>query len=275
MMSTVDCKLIFFFRKEKGRYPERMAGFELLSDQGLRLDGRKAGELRRVQCRMGVFGQADGSAYLEQGNTRVLAAVYGPHDMSRDTRLRPHHDKVVVNCQYSMAVFSTGERKRRPRGDRKSMEMSQHLKQTFEATIKVELYPRSQIDIFVEVLQADGGNYCACVNAATLALVDAGILLVDYVTACTASLVTDTHTPLVDISSLESTTGSPELTLATHPKSGQIVLLEMSHRFHLDHLSSVMDVALAGCRDISSILDTVVRKHVANTGAQLGWEHKK
>ena len=53
-----------------------------------------------------------------------------------------------VNC-----TFSTGERKRRPRGDKKSLEMSQHLKQTFEATIKTELYPRSQIDIFVEVLQ--------------------------------------------------------------------------------------------------------------------------
>ena len=82
---------------------------------------------------------------------KVLAAVYGPHDMSRDTRLRPLHDRVVVNCQYSMAVFSTGERKNRPRGDRKSLEMSQHLKQTFEATIKVELYPRSQIEIFVEI----------------------------------------------------------------------------------------------------------------------------
>ena len=58
----------------------------------------------------------------------------------------------------------------------------------FQATIKTELYPRSQIDIFVEVLQADGGNYCACVNAATLALIDAGIPLKDYVTACTASL---------------------------------------------------------------------------------------
>ena len=52
-----------------------------------------------------------------------------------------------------MAVFSTGERKRRPRGDRKSQEMSIHLRQTFEAAIKTELYPRSQIDIFVEVLQ--------------------------------------------------------------------------------------------------------------------------
>ena len=123
-----------------------MAGFELLSDQGLRLDGRKAGELRRIECRMGVFSQADGSSYLEQGNTRVLCAVYGPHDM-RESRMRPHHDKVVVNCQYSMATFSTGERKRRPRGDMRSTEMSQHLRQTFEATIKTELYPRCLCDL--------------------------------------------------------------------------------------------------------------------------------
>lgn len=60
-------------------------------------------------------------------------------------------DQAVVNCQYSMAVFSTGERKRRPRGDRKSQEMSMHLRQALSAAIKTELYPKSQIDIFVEV----------------------------------------------------------------------------------------------------------------------------
>lgn len=59
-----------------------MAGVELLSDQGYRLDGRKATELRKLQARMGVFAQADGSAYLEQGNTKVLAVVYGPHEVS-------------------------------------------------------------------------------------------------------------------------------------------------------------------------------------------------
>merc|ERR1712083_792935 len=203
---------------------------------------------------------------MGQGNTKVLAAVYGPHDM-RESRLRPLQDKGTVNCQYSMAVFSTGERKRRPRGDRKSMEMSQHLKQTIEATIRVDLFPRSQIDIFVEVLQADGGNYCACVNAATLALIDAGIPLRDYVTACTASLVEDK--PLVDISSLESTQGGPELTVAALPKTGEIVLLEMSQRFHLDHLDKVMEVALNGCKDIANILDKVVRQHVTAATASL------
>ena len=36
----------------------------------------------RIQCSLGIFAQADGSAYLEQGNTKVLAAVYGPHEVS-------------------------------------------------------------------------------------------------------------------------------------------------------------------------------------------------
>lgn len=48
---------------------------------GLRLDGRRSHELRRIQCSMGVLTQADGSAKLEQGNTKVLATVYGPHDV--------------------------------------------------------------------------------------------------------------------------------------------------------------------------------------------------
>ena len=69
----------------------------------------------------------------------------------RGSRSKASHEKVNINCQYSMATFSTGDRKRRPRGDRKSIEMTMHLKQTFEAAILTHLYPRSQIDIYVEV----------------------------------------------------------------------------------------------------------------------------
>ena len=63
------------------QFTERMAGLELLSDQGFRIDGRRPHELRKIDCRLGVFHQADGSAYIEQGNTKVLAAVYGPHEV--------------------------------------------------------------------------------------------------------------------------------------------------------------------------------------------------
>ena len=152
-----------------------MTAYDLLADYGLRSDGRKPNELRVLQCRLGVFGQADGSAYLEQGNTKgrlfrnaiqkidnifnisfcvVLAAVYGPREPTGRSG-GGESSEVKINCQYSMAVFSTSERKRRPRGDRKSQEMSQHLRQTFEAAIKTELYPRSQIDIFIEVSECN------------------------------------------------------------------------------------------------------------------------
>ncbi|XP_064410076.1 exosome complex component RRP41 [Latimeria chalumnae] len=244
-----------------------MAGLELLSDQGYRVDGRKAGELRKIQARMGVFAQADGSAYLEQGNTKALAVVYGPHEIRR-SRSKALHDRALVNCQYSMATFSTGERKRRPHGDRKSSEMTLHLKQTFEAAILTKLYPRSQIDIYVQILQSDGGNYCACVNAATLAIIDAGIPMRDYVCACSAGFIEDT--PLVDLSYIEESAGGPQLALALLPKSDQIALLEMNARLHEDHLEKVVDAAAKACRDVYSVLDRVVREHVQEVTTLVG-----
>ncbi|XP_041454867.1 exosome complex component RRP41-like [Lytechinus pictus] len=237
-----------------------MAGLELLSDEGFRLDGRRPSELRKIQCRLGVFDQADGSAYIEQGNTKALATVYGPHEVVGG-KGKPQHDKVTINCQYSMATFSTNERKNRPQGDRKSTEMSLHLQRTFEATIQTQLYPRSQIDIFVQILQADGGNYCACVNAATLAIINAGIPMKDYVCACSSGFVN--NTPLSDVSYLEESQGGPVVTVALLPKSDQIALFKMDNRLHVDHLEQVLEVASKGCKDMYAVMDAAVKEHVS------------
>lgn len=125
---------------------------QLLNEQGLRSDGRRPNEIRKLNCKLGVFEQADGSAYVEMGNTKVLAAVYGPHD----TRLAKQsksstssHDKAVINCQYSMATFSTNDRKKKPRGDFASIELKNNLKEIFESAVLTSLYPHSQIDIYV------------------------------------------------------------------------------------------------------------------------------
>ncbi len=81
-----------------------MAGLELLSDQGYRLDGRKAPELRKLQARMSVFAQADGSAYLEQGNTKALAVVYGPHEVRPDIRASCLADRPVIMYYHARVV---------------------------------------------------------------------------------------------------------------------------------------------------------------------------
>ncbi|XP_059485011.1 exosome complex component RRP41 [Neocloeon triangulifer] len=246
-----------------------MAGLQLLSEYGLRVDGRRPNELRQIRCKLGVFDQPDGSAYLEQGNTKVLAAVYGPHEI-RGNKSKTLHDRAYVNCQYSMAVFSTAERKRRPRGDKKSQEMDMNLQQIFETAIRSELYPRSQIDIYLEVLQADGGNLSACVNAGTLALIDAGIPLKDYVCSCTSTLAPSQGgappTPMVDVNHLEETLGGPGLSVSTMTRLDSVVHLELSGtRLHLSHIDPVASKATTGCADIQAILDKAVRGHVAQS----------
>lgn len=114
------------------------------------------------------------------------------------------------------------------------------------------------------------GIYSACVNAATLALIDAGIPIKEYVCACTASLANN-DIPMLDISYQEEIMGGPTLTVAALPISGKIVLMEMSQRFHLDHLQKVLEKALQGCRDIKLILDEAVKLHVRDVGCSTGW----
>lgn len=159
-----------------------------------RLDGRAPNELRPMACRLNVYPHADGSSMVRMGNTLVLCAVYGPHECKY--RGRQNDERVYINCQYSMATFSTRERKNRPRGDRRSADFRSRIQKAFDTAIVAELYPRSQIDIFCEIIQADGANLAACINAASLALCEAGIAMRDVVSACCCSIL---PTPLATL----------------------------------------------------------------------------
>lgn len=76
---------------------------------------------------------------------------------------------------------------------------------------------------------------------------------------------------MIDISHEEEILGGPTLTIAAMPISGKIVLMEISQRFHLDHLEKVLKKALEGCQDIRHILDEAVRVHLRDLGNSTGW----
>ncbi len=44
---------------------------EFVSPEGLRLDGRRPKELRRLDCQLGCLANANGSAIFEMGNTKA------------------------------------------------------------------------------------------------------------------------------------------------------------------------------------------------------------
>jgi len=218
---------------------------KLIDKKGIRGDGRKADELRPVKLQVGVLPNADGSAYIEHGKNKILAAAYGPREM------HPKHlaqaDRMVLRCRYHMAPFSVPERKS-PAPSRREVELSKVIKESLEPALFLELYPRTGVDVFVEVLQADGGTRCAAITAAALAIADAGVPMRDLVVACAAGKIDDTV--VLDLYDAEDKLGSADVPVAYMPNLNAITLLQMDGVLAPDEFEKAVSMAMEGCKQI-------------------------
>jgi len=221
---------------------------KLIDKKGLRLDGRKPDELRQIKIEVGVLSNADGSAYIEQGKNKILAAAFGPRELHPKHMALP--DRTVLRCRYHMAPFSVQERKS-PAPSRREIELSKVIRESIEPSIFLEYYPRTGIDIFIEVLQADGGTRCASITAASLALADAGIPMRDLVVACAAGKVDDTI--VLDLMDTEDKIGTADVPVALMPNLNAITLLQMDGILTLEEFENAVNLAMEGCRKIYTL----------------------
>jgi len=220
---------------------------EKFIEDGIRLDGRKIDELRPIKIEVGVLNRADGSCYIEMGGNKIVAGVYGPREVH--TRHMQKSTTAIVRYKYSMAAFSVEDRKR-PGPDRRSTEVSKVSRQALEPVVFVEKYPRSAIDIFVEVLQADAGTRAAGINAASVALADAGIPMKSLVSACAVGKVDDTL--VLDLNKDEDNYGQADMPIAITP-DGNITLLQMDGHLTSDEFKTGLEMVKKGCADIYEI----------------------
>ena len=230
----------------------------LLSPEGLRIDGRKLDELRPLSIQAGALHQADGSAFVEWGANKVLAAVYGPREV-HPRHLQQNH-KAVIQCRYNMAAFSVDERKR-PGLDRRSQEISKVIGEAFESVVFAEEYPRTSIDIYIEVLQANAGTRCAGVVAASVALADAGIPMADLLPAVAVGKVGGAIA--LDLKKEEDNFGEADLPMALVPQSGRLVLLQMEGHLTESELAQTLDLGVKGCREIYERMKQALRERYA------------
>ncbi|HDN05871.1 exosome complex exonuclease Rrp41 [Candidatus Bathyarchaeota archaeon] len=232
---------------------------KLIDKKGLRLDGRKPDELRPIKIEVGVLANADGSAYIQQGKNKILAAVYGPRE------LHPKHlalpDRTVLRCRYHMAPFSVQERKS-PAPSRREIELSKVIREALEPSLFLEYYPRTAIDVFIEVLQADGGTRCASITAASLALADAGIPMRDLVVACAAGKVDDTI--VLDLMDTEDKKGNADVPVALMPNLNAITLLQMDGNLSLEEFEKAVNLAIDGCKKIYAMQKEALRAKYVN-----------
>ncbi|AMD22763.1 HHL007Cp [Eremothecium sinecaudum] len=235
-----------------------MSRLEIYSPEGLRVDGRRWNELRRFECSINTHpNAADGSSYLEQGNNKIITLVKGPHEPTLRSQMNQNMGTLTVNV--NITKFSTMERsKSSHKNERRTLELQTSLVRTFEKNIMLQLYPRNVIEVQLHILQRDGGILGAMINGITLALIDAGIAMYDFVSGISVGLY-DT-TPLLDVNSLEENAIS-SVTLGVVGKSEKLSLLLVEDKVPLDRLESVMAIGIAGSHRIRDLMDNELRLH--------------
>lgn len=150
--------------------------------------------------------------------------------------------------------------------------MNSSLQQTFSQAILTHLHPRSEITISLHVISQDGSVLAACINAATLAIVDAGIPITDYVVAVavgSSSVSTtkeaedsfdDDTDPILDLNGIEENE-LPSMTVATLGKSEKITLLQMESKVPLIRLDGMLALAIDGCSKLTETMNDTVKSH--------------
>lgn len=230
---------------------------KLIDENGKRIDGRTFDQLRPVKIEAGILERADGSAYIEWGGNKIIAAVYGPREVFPKHMQDP--SKSVLRARYNMAAFSVDERKK-PGPDRRSIELSMVISNALSSVVFLEQFPRTAIDVFIEVLQADAGTRIAGLTAASVALADAGIPMKDLIVGCAAGKVENTL--VLDLNKEEDNFGQADLPVAIIPRTGEIVLFQMDGDMTEEEVNRAMDMAINAAKQIYEIQkDALKRKY--------------
>jgi exosome complex component RRP41 len=227
-----------------------------------RFDGRKFDETREMEAKIGVIPNADGSAMFRFGDTIAIAAVYGPKPLHPQHLQNP--EKGVLRVNYDMLSFSVPERKK-PGPTRRSQEISKVIEWALSPVVDLDLYPNTVVDVHIIVLQANASTRCASINAASLALAHAGILMKELVSSVSVGKIDDRI--VVDLSKeeedYEEGEGATDIPLA-FTKSGDICLLQLDGRIDKEKLGEAIKTGKKACKEIYDLQKKALKAEEEN-----------
>jgi len=217
-----------------------------------RASGRKVDEIRKMNAKVGIVPSADGSAMFETGNTRAIAVVRGPRE------LHPQHmrnsETGILRVNYGMMPFSVWDRIR-PGPSRRSQEISKVAEWALASCIDLKQFPNAVVDVFIQIPQADAGTRVAGINAAAMALADAGIPMKEMVSAIACGKIDKTL--VVDVDKDEEDfkdgEGSTDIPMVWTSRTKKIALLQLDGKISPDELKSVLEIGKNACEKIYAV----------------------
>ncbi|KAL5558678.1 hypothetical protein UlMin_034889 [Ulmus minor] len=142
-----------------------------------RIDGRTPNQLRPLACSRNILNRAHGSASWSQGDTKVLAAVYGP---KAGTKKNENPEKACIEVLWKPKTGQSGKLEK---------EYEMVLKRTLQSICILTINPNTTTSVIIQVVNDDGALLPCAINAACAALVDAGIPLKHLAVAICCGLV--------------------------------------------------------------------------------------
>ena len=228
-----------------------------------RSDGRKFDEIRPMEAKVGVIKRATGSAMFKMGNTIAIAAVFGPRDVFPS--FLQNNSRGILRCHYDMMSFSVTERKR-PGPTRRSTEISKVTEAALMPILDLSKFPNTGVDVYINMLQADAGTRTAGINAAALALADAGIPMKDLVCSVAVGKVGDKI--CVDLTKEEEDfeEGATDLPIAVLPRSGKVTLLQMDGKMTQKEIKEALEMGKKSIQSIKKLQVKALNDKYKETG---------
>ncbi|CAE7088013.1 unnamed protein product [Rhizoctonia solani] len=216
---------------------------------------RKNDEIRPIFLQLGLVSQANGSAYIETEKTKIAVAVYGPREIKSGSSYT-EHGRLKVEVKFS--PFSC-TRRRAPIRDAESPTLASQIHQSILPAVRLELFPKSQLDVYVHILEVDGVESCvgAAATAASAALADAGIDMLGLAISCTTAISKSPEGKLallLDPNGQEAEAARGLLMVTCLPALGTVTNIVQTGLVQPDEVITSMDVCMKQCEDIHFVV---------------------
>jgi ribonuclease PH len=230
-----------------------------------RSDGRAVDQLREITIERGWSRQAEGSALISFGNTRVLCTASFTNGVPRWLSGK---GKGWVTAEYAMLPRSTNDRMDREAVKGKiggrTHEISRLIGRSLRAVIDMKALGENTIVLDCDVLQADGGTRTAAITGAYVALVDAiewardkhfigqkSTPIIDSVAAVSVGIIDGE--PMLDLAYVEDVRAETDMNVVV---TGRGLFVEVQGTaegapFDRAELNSLLDLALGGTASLT------------------------
>jgi polyribonucleotide nucleotidyltransferase len=185
--------------------------------QGKRVDGRQPGQLRNIECEVGVLPRTHGSAIFQRGETQALVTTTlgTVSDEQRVDGLADEYSKKFM-LDYNFPPFSVGECRPIRGPGRREIGHGALAERCLKAVIPTPDKFAYTIRVVSDILESNGSSSMASVCGGTLSLMDAGVPITDPVAGISIGLVKegDQFTLLTDIMGDEDHFGDMDFKVA-------------------------------------------------------------